>query len=61
MPEMIFPRASSLDDPEVAKPAVTVYASRATSWDPVDPNIPSFPEMPEGSPQEIIKNSQSAQ
>jgi hypothetical protein len=58
MAEMVFPRASSLDDPEVAKPAVTVYASRAVPWDQVDPNIPSFPEMPEGGPQAIIEASQ---
>ncbi len=48
MPGFIFPRASSLDDPEVAKPQIAVYASRAPSWDFVDPALPKIPEMPEG-------------
>lgn len=46
MPELIFLRASALDDPEVFRPAFSVYASRAPSWDPVDRSRPSFPEMP---------------
>ncbi|MDP6704997.1 MAG: GFA family protein [Alphaproteobacteria bacterium] len=46
MPEMIFLRASSLDDPEVFKPQFVVYTSRAASWDHVDPSIPSFATMP---------------
>ncbi len=47
MPGTVFPRASSLDDPEVAKPQMIVYASRAPTWDQPDPNLPAFPEMPE--------------
>lgn len=47
MPGMIFPRASMLDDPDTVTPQMSVYASRAPSWDPVDPNLPSFAEMPE--------------
>jgi len=54
IPGMVFPRASSLDEPEIVKPQVVVYTSRAVSWDAVDPNLPSFPEMPEGGPQQII-------
>ncbi len=50
MPDMVFPRASSLDDPEVAKPQMVVYASRAPSWDRLDPSLPSFAAMPEGGP-----------
>lgn len=56
MPGMVFPRASSLDDLEIAKPQMVVYASRAPSWDFVDPDLPSFPEMPEGGPQRVIAN-----
>ncbi len=56
MPDMIFLRASSLDDPEMFKPMVVVYASRAPSWDHMDPDLPSFGTMPEGGPQEIIRN-----
>ena len=42
----MFIRASSLDDLQVFKPQVVVYASRAPSWDYVDPKLPSFPKMP---------------
>ena len=54
MPDMVFPRASSLDDLEVATPQLVVYASRAASWDHVDPKLPSFAKAPEGGPQKII-------
>ena len=47
MPGVVFPRASSLDDPNVVTPQVVVYASRAPAWDYVDQALPSFPEMPE--------------
>ena len=53
-PGIVFPRASSLDDPEIAKPMMTVYASRAASWDRIDPSIPSFSEMPEGGLDKIM-------
>jgi hypothetical protein len=45
-PQLVFVRASSLDDPAVITPAVVVYTSRAPKWDLVDPSLPSFPEMP---------------
>lgn len=45
MPEMLFVRASSLDDPEVFKPQMIVYASRAPSWDTMDSELPAFDEM----------------
>jgi hypothetical protein len=51
MPGMVFPRASSLDDPEIAKPQMIVYSSRAPSWDHMDPKLPSFPEMPPDKPK----------
>ncbi len=44
--EMIFPRASSLDDLEVCQPSMAVYTSRAPSWDPPSAGLMSFPEMP---------------
>jgi hypothetical protein len=56
MPGAVFPRASSLDDPDTVTPQVSVYASRAAAWDPVDPNLPSFPEMPDISPEEMPGN-----
>lgn len=51
---MVFLRASSLDDPEIAKPQLTVYASHSPSWDPIDPNLPFFPKMPDGGPGKIM-------
>ena len=54
MPGMIFPRASSLDDPDLVKPQMTVYASRAPAWDQPDPALPAYPEMPEGGPEQVI-------
>lgn len=54
MPGMIFIRASSLDDPEVAVPSMAVYASRAPSWDHVDPSVPRFAVMPDGGPQAVL-------
>ena len=47
---LVFVRASSLDDPEMVKPQMVVYSSRAPSWDHVDPNLPAFPEMPAFNP-----------
>lgn len=46
-PGKIFVRASSLDDLEIAKPHMVVFASRAPSWRPLDPDIPAFDEMPD--------------
>ena len=46
MPGLVFPRASSLDDPEVFKPGLVVYTSRAPSWDPPDASLPGFERMP---------------
>nr|TFG54812.1 MAG: aldehyde-activating protein [Hyphomicrobiales bacterium] len=50
MPELLFIRASSLDDPEIYSPQLTVYASRAPSWGRIDPNVPSFAAMPPNAP-----------
>lgn len=46
MPHLIFLRASSLDDVDVFKPQLVVYASRAASWDHIDPQLPAFLTMP---------------
>ncbi len=55
MAGMVFPRASSLDDPEIVKPQMIVYTSRAPSWDYVDPKLPSFAKLPEGGPERVIR------
>jgi len=57
MPGMVFPRASSLDDPDVLTPQMVVYASRAPAWDYMDPALASFAEMPEGGPEKVIAES----
>jgi hypothetical protein len=46
MPQMIFFRASTLDDPSLFTPQLVVYASRAPAWDPVAEGIPTFAEGP---------------
>lgn len=59
-PGVVYPRASSLDDPNRVTPQVVVYASRAPVWDYVDQSLPAFPEMPPADPRnvsEIIANS----
>ncbi|QPH52597.1 GFA family protein [Pontivivens ytuae] len=43
MPGMVFLRASSLDDPELIAPAMTVFASRAPGWAHIDDSHPVFP------------------
>lgn len=54
MPGMAALRASSLDDPEMVKPQLVVYASRAAAWDPVDPDLTAFPEMPPNAARPAI-------
>lgn len=46
MPETIALRASSLDDLEVFKPQMHVYAARAASWDRPSEGLPAFETMP---------------
>ena len=46
MPQMIFLRASTFDDPDLFAPQLVVYASRAPAWDPVSADVPAFPESP---------------
>ena len=46
MPDLMFLRASGLDDLEVFKPQMVVYASRGASWDCFDDGLPRFPTMP---------------
>ena len=57
MDGLVFPRASSLDDPDMITPSLIVYASRAATWDHLDPALPAFPESPEGGPQSVIKGT----
>ena len=46
MPQLVFLRASSLDDMEVFKPQFEFYTARRASWDAIDPSLQSFEKMP---------------
>lgn len=46
MAGMTFLRAGTLNDPSRITPAMSVYTSRAHSWDPPNTSIPGFAEMP---------------
>jgi hypothetical protein len=39
-------RAGTLENPSQITPAMSIYVSRAHSWDPPDARIPGFAEMP---------------
>lgn len=48
MDELLFLRASSLDDLDVFQPQMVVYTSRGARWDRIDPALPRFETMPPG-------------
>jgi hypothetical protein len=45
-PHLVFVRAGTLDDPEVARPAMTIWTSEAPSWACVDPKLPAETGQP---------------
>ena len=45
-PHQIFLRAGTLDDPEVARPAMTIWVDAAPSWACIDPELPRTPGQP---------------
>ena len=45
-PHLLFVRAGSLDDPEIAKPAMTIWTSEAPSWACFDPDLPTVERQP---------------
>lgn len=51
MGDMVFIRASSLDDPEVFKPQVVVYTKSRPSWDVTGEGLPAFEGMPPSLPK----------
>lgn len=57
MPGMTFVRASIADDQEPLQASVTVYASRAPSWAPIDRTKPVFAAMPEGGPESVTSRA----
>jgi hypothetical protein len=45
-PHLIFVRAGSLDDREIAKPAMTIWTSEAPSWACIDTALPQVAKQP---------------
>lgn len=45
-PHLIFVRAGTLNDIEVAKPASTIWTAQAPSWAHIDKHLPSYEGQP---------------
>ncbi len=45
-PHLVFIRAGTLDDPELARPAMTIWTQAAPSWACFDPQLPSVSGQP---------------
>jgi hypothetical protein len=45
-PHLIFVRAGTLDDREVARPTATIWTSQAPSWACIDGNLPRVAAQP---------------
>ena len=41
-PHLIIIRAGALDDPDLARPSTTIWASSAPRWACIDPDLPRF-------------------
>src|ERR1700733_12828747 len=45
-PHLIFVRAGTLDNPEIAKPVLSIWTSEAPSWACIDTRIPHIEHQP---------------
>jgi hypothetical protein len=45
-PHLIFVRAGTLDDPEIAKPSATIWTSQAPTWACFDSSLPKIEKQP---------------
>jgi hypothetical protein len=54
MTGLVFLRASALEGPNAVTPSAAVYVSRAPKWDPVDPSLPAFAQMPTQAEREAM-------
>lgn len=45
-PQLLFVRAGTLDDPEVAKPAMTIWTAAAPSWACIAVDLPRIERQP---------------
>jgi hypothetical protein len=43
---LVFVRAGTLDDPEIAQPAATIWAAQAPSWARIDDSFPHWEGQP---------------
>jgi hypothetical protein len=45
-PQLIFVRAGTLDDPELVRPAMTIWTASAPSWACFDERLPKVERQP---------------
>jgi hypothetical protein len=45
-PHLVIVRAGALDDPEIGRPAMTIWASQAPRWACIDADLPRTPKQP---------------
>ena len=45
-PHLIFVRAGSFDDPDVARPAMTIWTQSAPQWACIDAGLPQVEQQP---------------
>lgn len=45
-PHLIFVRAGTLDDPEIVRPAATIWTASAPSWACIDETLPKWEGQP---------------
>jgi len=45
-PQLVFVRAGTLDDPEIGRPASTIWTSQAPSWACIDESLPRVERQP---------------
>lgn len=45
-PHLVFVRAGTLDDPEIARPALTIWTSAAPTWACIDDALPRVERQP---------------
>ncbi len=45
-PHLVFVRAGTLDDPDVARPQVAIWTASAPRWACIDPKLPQVPGQP---------------
>jgi hypothetical protein len=45
-PHLVFVRAGTLDDPEIARPSLTIWTASAPSWACIDERLPKVERQP---------------